>query len=343
MSGQITSWGTVNYEDISEVAAGIRYMPEFSWSSFVSDNWEVSAELALNLYGYVESGETDVERNWGGDLYRLWLRIASSNFEVRSGLQKINFGSATLLRPLMWFDRIDPRDPLKLTNGVYALLVRYYFPNNSNIWAWALYGNDETKGWEIYPSCEDDVEYGMRFQFPSGPGEIGISYHHRYIDPYGTKYAEQSFGVDGKWDLGIGLWFEGVVTDRGEWQKGRYRRMLTVGADYTFDVGNGLHVLMEHFLQDEVEEVFGSGDSDSISALAMDYPLNLFDTISTIVYYDQLSDDWSSFFQWHRTYDDWQIYLSAFCNSNRLFELDERSGSDSFSGRGIQVMFVYNY
>jgi len=54
-------------------------------------------------------------------------------------LQKINFGSATLFRLLMWFDRIDPRDPLKLTDGVYGLLLRYYFHNNTNIWLWGLY------------------------------------------------------------------------------------------------------------------------------------------------------------------------------------------------------------
>jgi hypothetical protein len=49
-------------------------------------------------------------------------------------LQKINFGSASMLRPLMWFDQMDPRDPLQLTDGVWGLLGRYYFLNNANIW-----------------------------------------------------------------------------------------------------------------------------------------------------------------------------------------------------------------
>jgi len=56
----------------------------------------------------------------------MWIRLSTKQFELRAGLQKINFGSATLLRPLMWFDKIDPRDPLQLTDGVYALLARYY-------------------------------------------------------------------------------------------------------------------------------------------------------------------------------------------------------------------------
>ena len=74
-----------------------------------------------------------------------------------TGLQKINFGSAVLLRPLMWFDSLDPRDPLQLTDGVYAVLLRYYFPNNANLWAWALYGNDSPKGWESAATAEDTV------------------------------------------------------------------------------------------------------------------------------------------------------------------------------------------
>ncbi|MCK7489842.1 MAG: ABC transporter ATP-binding protein [Anaerotruncus sp.] len=39
---------------------------------------------------------------------------------------------------MMWFDTIDPRDPLQLTDGVYALLLRYYTRGNANFWAWAM-------------------------------------------------------------------------------------------------------------------------------------------------------------------------------------------------------------
>ena len=69
------------------------------------------------------------------------MRYSSDQFELRLGLQKINFGSASMLRPLMWFDQMDPRDPLHLTDGVWGLLARYYFLNNANIWLWGLYGN----------------------------------------------------------------------------------------------------------------------------------------------------------------------------------------------------------
>jgi hypothetical protein len=63
-----------------------------------------------------------------GDIkpYRLWARYSTSQLEIRAGLQKINFGSANILRPLMWFDQMDPRDPLQLTDGVWGILGRYY-------------------------------------------------------------------------------------------------------------------------------------------------------------------------------------------------------------------------
>ena len=73
--------------------------------------------------------------------YRLWGRYTGHQFEVRVGLQKIDFGSAMMLRPLQWFDEMDPRDPLNFTTGVYGALGRYYFLNNANIWGWILYGN----------------------------------------------------------------------------------------------------------------------------------------------------------------------------------------------------------
>lgn len=33
------------------------------------------------------------------------------------------------------------REPSQLTDGVYGVLVKYYFQNNANLWAWGLIGN----------------------------------------------------------------------------------------------------------------------------------------------------------------------------------------------------------
>lgn len=133
------------------------------------------------------------------------------------GLQKIDFGSATILRPLQWFNQIDPRDPLQLTNGVYGIMGRYTFLNNANIRIWGLYGNEKARGFDVVPTNNSIPEFGGRIQHPVPKGELAFSYHHRSANTKTlghvsalNKIPENRIGLDGKWDLGIGLWFEGV-------------------------------------------------------------------------------------------------------------------------------------
>ncbi|MCU0643131.1 MAG: hypothetical protein MUC94_02630, partial [bacterium] len=181
--GQISSWVTVNGKQVEKSQLGVRYLPELLLEQSLTKALTISTDIALNSYGSGQfNGWDKIATDGGIKPYRLWLRLASSQFEMRLGLQKINFGSAALLRPLMWFDRIDPRDPLQLTDGVYALLLRYYFLNNTNFWLWGLYGNDATKGWEIIPSDQKKIEFGGRWQIPIYNGEFAITYHHRQAD-----------------------------------------------------------------------------------------------------------------------------------------------------------------
>ncbi len=78
--------------------------------------------------------------------YRLLLGYGGERYEPRAGLQQINFGAAVILRPLRWFDRIDPRDPFQITEGVYGLLGRYY-PGNHSVWLWGFWEIKIRKGW----------------------------------------------------------------------------------------------------------------------------------------------------------------------------------------------------
>ena len=348
VSGQFSTWGQVDPDDPSEGMAGLRYIPEISTYRQISETWELGAEAALNLYGQ-ESWGTAGDGDWDGDLYRLWIRFASPQLEIRGGLQKISFGAAALLRPLMWFDTLDPRDPLGLTRGVYGLMARYTFLDNANLWLWGLYGNDRLRGWQALPSEDDGIEFGGRYQFPLMTGEMALSYHHRTVDPEsiypGLKaFTEESFGLDGKWDAGIGIWFEGSLTHR-KWDIAQpaYLSLLTVGADTTLDVGNGLHILAEHLFIREADGAFDPGESAAYTALAADYTLNLFDSLYAILTYDHDNDDLSSFLQWHRTYDNWQIFVSLFHNTEGNRAIRERGGYESLTGDGLRVMAVFNH
>ena len=352
LSGQASGWVTVKRDDTQ---VGLRYIPELSLMKHLSETYEISAEAAVNAQWFSRyDGWDHIESTSAVDPYRLWFRFASPQFEARAGLQKINFGSATLLRPLMWFDSIDPRDPLQLTDGVYGLLGRYYFPNNANTWVWALYGNDELKGWETLPTDKRNIECGGRIQVPVQAGEMGFSYHRRRVNPEGSvfgatypiqgKFPEDRFGLDGKWDVGVGVWFEGTVTRQGfDAPEPRYLRLLTVGADYTFDLGNGPHLLFEQFMRDEAENGFGPGKGDWLSALSIDYPFSVLDKVTAIVYYDWDKNEWSRLLQWQRTYDQWQVHVSAFWNPDRTSLTHDTAAISSFAGNGVQLMLVFNH
>nr|MDA3793422.1 hypothetical protein [Elusimicrobiota bacterium] len=109
----------------------LRYIPQFEDNIFNGTDIYLSAELGMS-----GSSLKELSDNVDADFYRFWLRYQKINWEVRVGLQKINFGPAKIFRSLMWFESADTRDPLKIAKGIKGILGRYYFLNNSNIWIW---------------------------------------------------------------------------------------------------------------------------------------------------------------------------------------------------------------
>ncbi|MBD3276118.1 MAG: hypothetical protein GF372_12450, partial [Candidatus Marinimicrobia bacterium] len=233
--GQLSGWGT--FQDFTAAKSfqngGFRYLPELNWAVAGDPANMIDLQISANLFaihqaGMFDSGrQTDSQyiRKYDAEPYRWWIRYSTTNLEVRAGLQKINFGPAKLLRSLMWFDRLDPRDPLQLTEGVHALLGRYIFNNNTNIWAWGIYGQQETKGWEAVPTREGTGEFGGRVQYPLGFGDIGITVHSRQAEfempanaamfsSRALQYRENRVALDGFFDGGVGIWFESALIAR---------------------------------------------------------------------------------------------------------------------------------
>jgi len=356
--GQVSGWATVNSDDTDNPQFGIRYIPQVSMNFYSNKNLLIDSEISANFFSF-----RDIQNNAHESdekLYRCWLRLSTSRFEARIGLQKINFGSALLLRPLMWFDTIDPRDPLQLTDGVYGMLLRYYFLNNANIWLWGLYGNDNLKGAEILFTKDKTAEYGGRIQFPFGNGEIAATYHRRDIDvnksidyllndpPVNFNFApvrENRYAIDGKWDYEIGFWVEtAVIHQEFDFMDYRYRNQLNVGMDYTFPLGNGVHALFEYYYLTFSKQVeFKNGYE--ISAVLVDYPLNIFDQIMGMVYYDRENRDFYNFFSWQRSYDNWSLNTIVFLNpdNNQLSIMQNRDSASYALGKGFQFMIVYHY
>lgn len=355
--GQLSAWNFFDKDELSQSTFGFRYLPALSPGAPLGGHYRLDSEISLNFYG---SGSyefpDDAVRESNVKAYRLWLRFSGERFEVRAGLQKLNFGAAMILRPLMWFDRIDPRDALAVTNGVYALLGRFYFLNNANIWAWGLYGNDEAKGWEFIPSDPKQPEYGGRLQLPLGPGEIAATFHHRRGDLRALTLPaiiirdplvpENRFALDGKWDVEIGLWFEtALLHQKNSILPYPYRHFTTLGSDYTVPVGNGLRLLAEHLRLSQGDTPFGREEVRHFSAVLGDYSFGLLDRLQAIVYYDWDSEQFSRFASWSRSYDHWQFYLNLFWNPEQssLALFPGGLAENINRGTGVQVMVVLNH
>ena len=354
---QFSAWFALNDDAPSTPRFGLRYQPTLSLGTALGAGWKLDSELSLDLSAAAAAPSwKSPDLDGAVEPYRLWLRLSSSRFEARLGLQKINFGSATIFRPLMWFDRIDARDPLQITDGVYGLLLRYYFKSNANIWLWGLYGNDETKGWETQPTADKTAEFGGRFQAPLFSGEAGLTVHRRRLDP-GTDGAvlrptEERLAVDGKWDLGVGLWAEAsfshrdvpalVIPSEGA-EPFSWQRTVALGVDYTLALGNGLYLLAEHFSSQMSAAAFGgSKDHGSFSALLARYPIGLLDNLGAVFYYDWRNERLYSFVSWQRTTDRWQFHVMVFWNPRQAQIFQGSAGSNAFSGRGFQLLAVWN-
>jgi hypothetical protein len=116
-----------------------------------------------------------------------------------------------------------------------------------------------------------------------------------------------------------------------------------LGADYTFDIGDGLTALTEYFRFEHPSDTFGPADGIGFSGWSLNYPLGTIDRISTIIYRDWTNQEWYRLLSWQRTYDNWIIYLLGFWNPNNMQLFRIQGGTNPFTGTGLQVMFVFNH
>lgn len=354
--GQLTGWTVLQCSEPVNIQTGGRFVPTLTCKYGLSDQKMIDFEASMNVQGAIDfTGIRYDTVTAHAKPYRVWMRYHGDRWELRGGLQKINFGTAKIFRPLMWFDRMDVRDPIQLTDGVYGLLGKYFFPNNANIWLWTLIGNDKPKGFEFLGSTRWIPEAGGRLQIPLGSGELAFSTHFRQVDMTtlstvipGERYlTEKRFGLDGKWDIGIGLWFEASTTimQRNNNTLPRYQDFLNVGADYTIPLGNGVGVTAEYFRYHAGETFYGQGNSRGITGMMLDYPLSMIDHVSAMVFYVSGQQLWFNYLSYRRSYDQLDIYLIGFWNPEINLPIGalQHSQRNLFAGKGLQLMIDYHF
>lgn len=351
--GQASAFLLFNPDNTLKIWTGGRYIPTYSLVKPLPEKRLLDLEVSANISGSFASVPFDTTYTDGKIRpYRAWVRYSTKQMEWRLGLQKINFGSASILRPLMWFDQIDPRDPLQITDGVYGILGRYYFLNNANIWLWSLYGNKNPRGFDVTASVKDIPEIGGRFQFPVKKGEMGLTYHYRKADitkhsfsnPELTETLENRFGIDGKWDVGVGLWVEATWIHNSHYIGTlTNQHLINVGTDYTFGIGNGLNVIAEQLVIAYDEKAFGFKDPNTLTAISANYPIAMFDNLSAIIYYDWTNEKIYNLLQWQHDFPKWTLNVLAFWNPKNGQLPQQGQAENLQAGKGIQILAVYNH
>ncbi len=290
--------------------------------------------------------------------YRFWARYRYKQLDLRIGLQKIDFGSSSLLRPLQWFNSMDPRDPLKITNGVFGVLGRYYFENNANVWLWCLSMNTEQRGMDILRSDDYLPEFGTRLQYPVRQGEIALSYNHRWTALHTLEnqaIQEDKIAIDGKWDVGVGLWFETSYTflhhDVGTLTN---QFAFNIGLDYTFGIGSGLGATLEHLITTYDNRPFHFENISNITALQLNYPLAMFDNLSLIAFCAWEQKTLAAYLSYMHSFEKVTLFANAYynysANENKLNALNyanTQTYTDNSlmlgNGVGIQMMLTFNH
>jgi len=312
LTHHITSTTTV-IDDLNKLESNLHYKPEINIGLFQQNNKLVDTEFSYDLnLNYKNKNDNDFEIT--GKLYRGWLRYSASQTEIRVGLQKINFGPAQILRSLQWFDNINPHDPTKTTEGVKAILGRYYFLNNTNIWLWGIWGDQNETSFNRFFYDEDNLEFGGRIQYPFQYCEAGFSVHHSPTDSL-TFDTETKYGLDLRWDMTLGFWIESSLNVYNNSENNNYSRLFTLGTDYTFGIGNGIYCLFEHqYFSDPQEDIWEPTVKSGASSLLISYPLGMFDLVRSIVSYSWQSELYNFFFSYNRNYDYLSIYVNLFWN-----------------------------
>ncbi len=325
---------SILYDKLNKFGIELNYKPIIDFNLYQQENYLFDTEFSYDFNLNYKSSNDSV-REITGKPYRGWLRYSTSQAEIRLGLQKINFGPAQILRSLQWFDNINPHDPTKTTEGVKAILGRYYFINNANIWLWGIWGDSNETSLDKFFYEEDNLEFGGRVQYPFKYCEAGFSTHHSKSDIL-TFDTETKYGIDLRWDLALGFWIESCINVYESSDTHNYSRLSTIGTDYTFGIGNGIYCLFEHqYFSDLQEDIWEPTDRSGASSLLMSYPLGMFDSISSIITYGWQSELSNVFISYNRNYDYISIYLNLLWNSDQNDNPQFNSNQDS---KSVQII-----
>jgi len=317
-------WLDANYIQDSNNLSYFGYIAEISTIKSNDFDFEWSRRLISEYH--------DLDTNNKNENYRLWIRYTKPKYDIRFGLQKISFGTASLLRPLNWFDTIDFSSTTGQTTGVEALKSQFFLQNNSVLSVWCI---DNEK-----------ISCGSRFEFLNNLGSFGLTYyndrnnlaHEVFKVPQVIENQpvilfpgkNHRFGFDYRYDGLFGLWLEGssILSSSKDINLNRFD-LFTAGTDYTFPILNGLLLSSESMYFSIISEdnwVLNQTTSSLIASM----PVGILNDIMFITIKDWETKDSYNLLRWSTTFD----YFSINC----MVSMNPSEVNDSF-----KIMFIYNH
>ena len=228
--------GFKDFDSDAELKLGV------SGNAWNDGNWHVDYQLeleALQVDG--PSEQASLRRETDIDFHHSWLRLDNGKLKFRGGRQNILFGSGYLFRPLGFFDTRNVTGVIPETNGVDGVRSTYSYGNTSLV-----------EGWIVPAKLNKRMVTGLRWETMINEHESGlVAQYHPETDLGDLSQFEQELiqlGYYLKGEYHIGYWNEARLDLEHSKGKNPIRFDAVFGFDYTFDVGDGLHFLLEYFI-----------------------------------------------------------------------------------------------
>ncbi len=209
---------------------------------FRKNEWSLDYELkGDNRITGGPREQAGFNNDFESEFFRGWLRLENETVKIRGGRQAILFGAGSLFRPLGFFDNRNISGVVPFTRGVDGLRTTIFLSADTFVDSWLVSADKDSR-----------VIAGGRIESQLAGLETGFvfQYHPATDLEFLSQFDRELFqlGYHLKGEYGVGYWHEARLDVGAERFEENLRFDSVWGADYTLNVGEGLHVLAEYFL-----------------------------------------------------------------------------------------------
>ncbi len=309
--------GFSNFDTDVELRAGVL------GNAWHKDEWNLDYEISGNFKHVggprVQAGFED---DFDADFFRAWLRLEKGNYKIRGGRQKILFGAGAIFRPLGFFDTRDVSGIIPETRGVDGVRASWFTSDTSSV-----------EGWVVPGKFDDHLIAGLRGEMLIGGVEAGVAAQYHPVthltDLPDFDLELYQFGYHLKGEYTAGFWNESRMDIEHKNGQDSIRFQTVLGVDYTFDVGQGLHVLLEYFLSTQergftLKDIKGDRTIHQLGLL-FDQPVGIDIVWQLFVFFDLLDRSFQIVPQVEYSLTE-QIFIYARATIGESIDGDNRTG-----------------